>query len=138
MTQVWNIAGKYRDNAAFVRVKGAIINPQNGSRAPLNFECKVDTGFTSGLYYEESLRSDAEIVGVTPFPTKIRLADGSKVSVHTCVAYIEEINSFRLPPPGLKVTLYMRGLRKGYIGMEALKSCLTQFDGHAQEIKMRF
>lgn len=138
MTLVWNVTGKYRDNAAYVRVKGAIINPQNGSRAPINFECKVDTGCTFGLYFEESLRSDAEIVGVTPFPTKIRLGDGSKVPAYTCVAHIEEIDSFRLPPPGLKVTLYMRGVRMGYIGMEALKSCITQFDGHAQEFKMRF
>jgi len=139
MTQVWDLIEHYRDNAAYVRVKGVIINPQSsGGRAPFNIECMIDTGFSSGLYSEESLRSDAEIVGVTPFPTEIRLGDGSKVPAYTCVAHIEEIGAYRLPPPGLKVTLFMRGTRKGYLGMEALKSCVTLFDGPAQELKIRF
>ena len=104
----WNISHPYRGNAAFVNVKGAIQNPRTGNRAPFEFECMVDTGFFSGLYYEESLRSDAKIIGVDPFPTTIRLADGKEVPAYSCVAYLEEINGFKLPPPGLKITLFMK------------------------------
>jgi hypothetical protein len=134
----WSIEGGYQNNAAYVTVKGAIINPRTMNRAPFSFECMIDTGFFSGLYYEEGLRSDALIVGVNPVLTTIRLADGSIVPAYTCVAQIEEINDFKLRPPGIKVTIFMRGLRKGYLGMEALKSFVTLFDGPAQKYKIRF
>jgi len=132
----WSIEGKYRNNAAYVTVKGAIINARTMNRAPFSFECMIDTGFSSGLYYEEGLRSDAQIVGVTPNLTNIRLADGSIVPAYTCVAQIEEINNIKLRPPGITVTLFMRGRRKGLLGMEVLKSFITLFNGPAQEYKI--
>lgn len=133
----WVIIKDYRNNALYVRVQGAIVNPITHRRAPFSFECMIDTGFFSGLYYEATLRSDAETVDVVSHPTTIHLADGTPVAAHTCIAYIEKINDYTLPPPGIPVTLYMRGTRRGFIGMEALKSFIILLDGQKQELKIR-
>lgn len=137
MTDEWNFIKDYRNNAAYVRVQGAIINPNTLRRAPFSFECKIDTGFTSGLYYEETLRSDAQIVDVPISPAPLRLGDGTRTTAYACIAHIEKINDHELPPPGIPVQLYMKGTRRGYIGMEAIKSFVILLDGPHQRFKMK-
>ena len=137
MTNEWIITKDYRNNAAYVRVQGAIIHPMTLRRAPFSFECKIDTGFTEGLFYEATLISDAETVDVHPYPATLRLGDGTPLATHACIAHIEKINGYDLPPPGIQVQLYMCGRRRGYIGMEALKSCAVLFDGPNQKVKIK-
>ena len=138
MTDEWDFSKDYRSNAAYVRVEGAIINPNTLNRAPFSFECMIDTGFFSGLYYEASLQSDALTVDIVPAPTTIQLADGTPAAAHTCIAHIEKINDHALSSPGIPVTLYMRGTGRGYMGMEALKSFIVLLDGPSQKLKIRF
>jgi len=138
MINTWDVIEQYRGNAVYVTVEGAIINSQTQQRAPFRFSCLVDTGCEFGLYYEETLRSDAESVGVVPTPTRIRLGDGTPVPAHVCIAHIERINKHILPPPGIPVQIFMRGSRRGFMGMEALKHFVTHFDGPSQELKIKF
>lgn len=138
MTDEWVIKKDYRNNAVYVRVQGAIINPNTYRRAPFSFECKIDTGFTEGLFYEATLRSDAETVDVHPNPATLRLADGKPIAAHACIAHIENINDYDLPSPGIPVQLYMYGRRRGFMGMEALRSCIVLLDGPSQKFKMKF
>ena len=138
MTDEWDLSKDYRNNAAYVRVQGAIINPNTMNRAPFSFVCMIDTGFFSGLYYEASLRSDALTVDVVPNSTTIQLADGTRVAAHTCIATIEKINDYALPFPGIPVTLYMRGTGRGFMGMEAMKSFIVVLDGPSQKLKIKF
>lgn len=137
MTTAWNIIKDYRNNAAYVRVQGAIINPKTHNRAPFSFECKVDTGFTSGLFYEEALRSDAETVNVRPRPAPIQLGNGQITTAYACIAYLEKIDGYTIPPPGIPVQLYMKSSRLGFIGMEALQSFIVIFDGPNQKFKLK-
>lgn len=138
LAEKWTIVDKYSKNSAYITVKGAIINSQTHNRAPFSFKCLIDTGFTiGGLYYEETLRSDAKIVGVTPTIATIRLADGSPVSAYVCMAHIEKINNIELPPPGIKVQLFMRGSGRGFIGMEALGSWIFLLDGPNKTFKIK-
>lgn len=127
----------YRNNALYIRVEGAIIHPDTLRRAPFNFECKIDTGFYGGLFYERTLISDAERVNVQTRPATLYLADHTPITAQACIANIEKIDGQELPYPGIPVELFMHGRPRGLMGMGALKSFLFILDGINQEFKIR-
>jgi hypothetical protein len=137
LSNKWDLESRYQNNAAHVNVRGYFENSSTHQRTSFNITCKVDTGFYSGIYSFESLRSDAQIIGVNPVLTTIRLADGSEVPVYLCLAYIEKINEVTLPLPGKIVQLFMRGTGFSYLGMEALHDWITLFDGPTQTLKIK-
>lgn len=131
------ISKKYRKKAAFIRIKGVIQNPQNLLQTPLDFECRIDTGFDGGIFIPHWYRSDAKTIGVEPTITNITLADGSKVPAYVCVAHLQKIDKFTFPTPGKQTILVMCGDRKGeLLGMDALKHCTILFDGPKQAFTM--
>ena len=131
MTVNWDLNQPYSGNKVFVNIRGYINNPLTHQRAPFSCRALVDTGFTSGIFSEDALRSDAETIGVTPTQTTIQLGD-------RCEAYIEEVNTYRLPAPGKKVTLYMRGRNSHYIGMQAISDWIVQFHGPTKTLYSKF
>lgn len=133
-----SINKRYRNNAAYVMVRGYIINRRTLQQCPFTIECLVDTGFSSGLFADENLRADALVIGVNPSLTNISLANGRPISAYICEAYIEGIESYNFSPPGKKVPLYMASRNKKYIGMEALKYWVTNFNGPQGKIIMDF
>jgi len=138
LTVEWVVSKNYRSNTAYVQVGGAIINPKTFRRAPFSFECKIDTGFTGGLCYEAALQSDAETIDVQTRSATLRQADGTPIAAQACIAYIESVNGYDLPSPGIPVQLYMYGRRTGLMGMEFLRSCIVLFNGPSQKLKIRF
>ena len=134
----WFIIKDYRNNASYVRIEGAIINPNTLSRAPFSFECKIDTGFFGGLFYEASLLSDVELVNVQSRRAPLILADGTSIIAQACIANIEKINGYDLPYPGVPVELYMYGRPRGLMGMGALRSFMVLLDGPSERIKIGF
>ena len=128
---------KYKNRKAYIRVKGAILNPETVRQIPLDFECQIDTGFDGGILVPDSYRLDAESISVEPSITNITLADGSKVPAYVCVAYIQGIDAHSLPLPGKPVVLVMCGNRKSeLLGMDTLKYCTVLFDGPGQAFTM--
>jgi hypothetical protein len=127
----------YRNGKAYIRVKGAIVNPETTRQVPLDFKCRIDTGFDGGILIPNLYRFDARSVGVEPSITSITLADGSRIPAYVCVAYLHEIETCSLPPPGKPVLVVMCGNRKGeLLGMDALKYCTILFDGPGQAFTM--
>jgi len=130
---------RYKNKSANVRIVGAIQNPQNMRRTPLDFECRIDTGFDGGILVPHWYRSDAQTIGVEPSITNITLADGSKIPAYVCAAYIHKIDTYTFPPPGKTAILVMCGNRKReLLGMDALKHCSVLFDGPKQTFTISF
>jgi len=130
---------KYKKKKAYVRVKGIIQNPVTIRQTPLDFECRIDTGFDGGILVPHWYRSDAQSIKVEPSVTNITLADGSKTPAYVCAAYIQNIDKYTFPPPGKPVTLVMCGNRKGkLLGMGTLKYCSILFNGPKQTFTISF
>jgi len=128
---------KYKNKKAYIKVKGAILNPETMRQIPLDFECRIDTGFDGGILIPKWYRPDAKSIGVEPSITNITLADGSKIPAYVCVAHIQQIDTCSLPLPGKPVVLVMCGSREGeLLGMDALKYCTVFFDGPGQAFTM--
>jgi predicted aspartyl protease len=128
---------KYKNKKAYIKVKGAILNPETMRQVPLDFECRIDTGFDGGILVQNPYKLDAKSIGVEPRITNITLADGSKIPAYVCVAHIQVIDTCSLPLPGKPVVLVMCGSRKGeLLGMDALKYCTVFFDGPGQAFTM--
>jgi len=129
------ITRKYKNKSAYIRIEGAIRNPQNMRQTPLHFECRIDTGFDGGIIVPHWYRSDAQTIGVEPGITNITLADGSQIPAYICVAHLHKIDTYTFPPPGKPTILVMCGNRKGeLLGMDALKYCSVLFDGPKQTL----
>lgn len=130
---------KYKKKSARVRIAGVIQNPQNMRQTPLDFECRIDTGFDGGIMVPHWFRSDAQSIGIEPSITNITLADGSKTPAYVCAAHIHKINGHSFSLPGKTAMLVMCGNRKGkLLGMDALKHCSVLFDGPKQAFTISF
>lgn len=128
---------KYKNKKAYIRVKGAILNPETVRQIPLDLECQIDTGFEGGIFVPDSYKLDAESISIEPSVASITLADGSKVPAYVCVAYIQGIDTHSFPLPGKPVVLVMCGNRKSeLLGMDALKYWTVLFDGPCQAFTM--
>ena len=130
---------KCKKKSARVRIAGVIQNPQNMRQTPLDFECRIDTGFDGGIMVPHWFRSDAQSIGIEPSITNITLADGRKISAYVCAAYIHTINGHSFSLPGKTAILVMCGNRRGkLLGMDALKYCSVLFDGPKQAFMISF
>jgi len=130
---------KYKKKRAYVKIKGVIQNPVTAHQTPLDFECRIDTGFDGGILVPLWLRSDAQSIKVEPRVTDLTLADGRKIPVYVCVAYIQSIDTYTFPLPGKPVRLVMCGNRRGkLLGMDALEYCSILFDGPKQAFTISF
>lgn len=126
---------KYKNKRAKVRISGVIQNPQNARQTPLDFECMIDTGFSGGIMVPDWVRLDAQSIGIETSITNMTLADGSKTSVHVCVANIHKIDNHSFLLPGKATMLVMCGRRPGKVlGMDALKYWAVLFDGPRQTL----
>lgn len=133
------IEKKYREKHAYIRIAGIIPNPLTAAQVPLNFECRIDTGFDGGILVGVRYKSDAETIGIQPRLTNITLADGSKTPAYVCVAYIQAIEESAFTPPGKPVLLVMCGIRERQLmGMDALKYYTILFDGPKQAFTIDF
>lgn len=129
----------YEKKAAFLRVSGIVQNPQNMRQIPFSFTCRVDTGFDGGITTPQTYRSDVQIIGIQPSLKNWTLANGKKVTVYICAAYIQQIDTCRFPMPGIPVKLVMLGhSEKHFLGMDSLKHCLISFDGKNQNFSLVF
>lgn len=131
------ITKKYQENKAYIKIKGAVINPQNARQVPLDCDCRIDTGFDGGLLIPLWHRKEIEDIDVEPRITNMTVADGTKVPALVCVAHLQEIDSHVLPMPGRDVMLVMCGDRPGVLlGMDTLRHSTILFDGPKQEYTM--
>lgn len=134
-----SINKKYDRNQAYLRVKWIIQNPETLRQFPLDFECRIDTGFDGGILVPHWHLSDAKSIGVDPRPTNIVLADGRKIPAYVCVGHLQEIEGHALPLPGIPMILVMCGNRKGsLLGMDVLRNHVISFDGPAQAFSLTF
>lgn len=126
------IKKQYRANFAFIRAKGVIPNPVNLRQYPFDVKCLIDTGFYGGIYVPNVFIANAKVIGVNPRPTTATLADGSKVAVHVCLAYLQQIENYCFPPLGKAIFLVIRGYdSEGLMGVDALQHFSVLFDGPA-------
>jgi len=127
------ICKNYRKKAAYITIEGTIPNPQTAAQVPLRFECRIDTGFDGGVLVPVRYKSDTQSIGVRPTITNMTLADGQKINVYVCAAYLQAIEKCVFESPGKPILLVMCGLREGqFLGMDALKYCTILFDGPKQ------
>lgn len=128
---------KYRENKAFIKIKGAVMNPLTAAQVPLDCECRIDTGFDGGLMIPWWHQSEIETINVEPRFTNITVADGRTIPAVVCVAHLQEIDSHSFPMPGKPVMLVMCGNLEGsLLGMDTLKYSTILFDGPKQEYAM--
>ena len=80
------ITKKYNNKKAFIKIKGAIINPVNGRQLPIDCDCRIDTGFDGGLMIPFWHKEEIESINVQPRPTTITVADGNKIPAFVCAA----------------------------------------------------
>lgn len=125
------------NNRAIVNARGVIPNPKTHQTVSFNYDCLIDTGFDGGITVPLHYLSDTEIIGVTPRPTNITLANGGKVTAHVCLAYIQKIDEIKIPPPGKPIKLVILGSNiKQLLGMDLLKFCKTIIDGPNNSFKL--
>ena len=128
-----SISKNYSNKRAYLKVKGVIQNPVNLRQVPLDFECRIDTGFDGGIMVPHWHLSDAQSIGIEPSITNIILADGRRIPAYVCVVHLQEIETYNIPPPGIPMILVMCGSRKGtLLGMDLLKNHVISFDGPNQ------
>lgn len=137
MTDEKTIEKPYKDERAYLKIKGIIQNPQTMGQTPIDVEGRIDTGFDGGLFVPISYKSDLEIIKVIPRKTNITLADGRKIPAEVCFAYVQQIDNIELPAPGLPISLVICGDLRGHlIGMNFLKNCITRLEGPSQKLAM--
>jgi len=108
-------------------------------QVPIDFNCRIDTGFDGGVLIPQWHLSEAESIGIQPSITNMTLADGSKIPVYVFAAHIQEIEGKSLPSPGLPVLLVMCGKGKTVLlGMDTLKNSTILFDGPSQAFTLDF
>jgi predicted aspartyl protease len=128
---------KYRDKKAYIKIKGAIINPLTNRQVPLDYECRIDTGFDGGIMIPYWHKNQIQSIDVEPRITSITVADGSRIPAFVCVAHIHEIDSCSFSMPGRPVMLVMCGNWPGVLlGMDTLKYSKIVFDGPNQQFVM--
>jgi predicted aspartyl protease len=131
------IKKKYRNKRAYVKVRGAIINPITTRQIPLDCECRIDTGFDGGIMLPLWQLNELRAINIEARLTNITVADGSKVPAYVCVAHIQEIENHPFPMPGRPVMLVMCGNKEGVLlGMDSLKYSTILFDGPNQAYTM--
>jgi len=129
----------YENKALFVQVRGIVQNPRDMRQIPFNFRCRVDTGFDGGITAPQWFRSDIDTIGVQPLEKNWTLANGERVTVHICAAYLHQIDRCEFPMPGLAVKMVMLGyVEKNLLGMESLKYCTLILNGSEEKFSMIF
>ena len=129
----------YEKKALFVQVRGIVQNPRNMRQTPFNFRCRVDTGFDGGVTAPHWFRSDVDTIGIQPLVRNWTLANGEKVPVYTCAAYLHQIDRCVFPMPGLAVKMVMLGnVEKHLLGMDSLQYCTLIVDGSNEKFSMIF
>jgi len=126
------ITKQYRQNFAFIRIKGIIPNPVNARQYSFDLKCLIDTGFYGGIYVPKVFFANAQLIGVTPRPTTVTLADGSEITAYVCLAYLQQIENYSFQSPGKPIFLVIYGHKTGkLIGMDAMQHFSVLFDGSA-------
>lgn len=129
----------YEKKALFVRVRGIVQNPRDMRQVPFNFRCRVDTGFDGGVTAPRWFLSDIGTIGVQPLEKNWTLANGTRIPVFICAAYLHQIDLCVFPMPGLAVTMVMMGnVERNFLGMDSLKYCALILDGSKQKFSMIF
>jgi len=129
----------YERKAQFVQVRGIIQNPRDMRQAPFNFKCLVDTGFGDGVTGPLWFKSDIDTIGVQPALKTRTLANGERIPVQVCVAYIHQIDNCEFPMPGLAVRMVLLGnIERNLLGRDSLKYCVLTLDGPNQKFSMVF
>jgi len=127
-TQIF--ARQYSSGRPFVTIRIAIVNPNTYQRTAFDQKCWVDTGFDGGVHVPEFRRSEANMAGIQPIPTTVTLAGGLRRPGYVCLAFLQQIEDYEVPLPGLEMELLMQGdQRWGLIGLEVLRNWIAEFDG---------
>jgi predicted aspartyl protease len=127
----------YTREKPFLRVRITISNPETGRVNSFEQECWIDTGFSGGIHIPLSRKSEAELVDVTPKPTKLALAGGVEVPGYACLGSLTKIEKHDLPGLGIETELLMQGnAPHGLVGLEILKKYNASFNGPTQTIEL--
>ena len=98
-----------------------------------------NTGFGDGVTAPLWFRSDIDIIGVQPALKTRTLANGERIPVYVCAAYLHQIDKCVFPMPGLAVRMVMLGnVERNLLGMDSLKYCTLILDGSNQKFSMIF
>jgi len=123
-------AGRYRQGKPFVRAKVVVVNPINGRQITIEKNFWIDTGFEGGFHIAEVHLSEIRIIGVDPAVGSVGLAGGERRRGYFCFAFLQQIEDYELPPPGIEATLILQGSSDhGLLGLEVLKNFTVKFDG---------
>jgi len=125
----------YSEHKPFLRVNIAIINPRTGATVSFEERCWVDTGFDGGIHVPNFRRSEATMAGIDPRLTTLTLAGGIRVPGSVCLAFLQQIENYEIPLPGIETELIMQGTQDyGLIGLDILKNWIAQFDGQRETL----
>lgn len=120
----------YSEGKPFVTARIAIINPRTSKATSFEERCWVDTGFDGGVHVPNFRRSEATMVGVEPRPATLTLAGGVRAPGYICLAYLQQIENYEIPIPGIETELIIQGTQKyGLIGLMILKNWIAKFNG---------
>jgi|GEM_PF-1577478 predicted aspartyl protease len=119
----------YTRTGPFLDVKVLILNPHTNQQTSFDQVCLVDTGFSGGLHVPRSREAEIRLIGVEATPTTVSLAGGVPGTGYVCFAYVQRIEDFWFPMPGIETELLIRGEEPALLGRDILKSMIAEFDG---------
>lgn len=123
----------YSEGRPFVLVRIVLVNPLSERITSFEERCWVDTGFAGGIHVPDFRRSEATMIGISPDLTTLMVAGGVRLPGYVCLAYLQQIENYTLPAPGLEIELIMQGRQTyGLMGLDVLRNWITKFNGPAQ------
>ena len=120
----------YTRGRPYVRAKVVIVNPETGRQTTIERDFLVDTGFDGGFHVAEAHISDVRLIGIDPTLGTVGLAGGDSKPGYYCLAFLQQIDNYEFPAPGIEAMLILQGASKhGLLGLEILKHFIAKFDG---------
>ena len=127
----------YTRGKPIVRAKVAVINPETLRQTTIQKDFWIDTGFDGGIHVAQSHEADITIIGVDPLKGSIGVAGGKTDPADRCLAYLQQIEDYELPMPGIEAELILHGSdRHGLLGLDILKHWTVKFDGPSELFKI--
>ena len=123
----------YTQGKPFVRVKIAVVNPENSRQTTIQGDFWIDTGFDGGIHVSQFHENEVTALGVEVYPAPIGVAGGKTDPANRCLAYLQQIGDQELPAPGIAAEMIFHGQdRHGLIGLDILRNWIVKFDGPSQ------
>jgi hypothetical protein len=128
---------QYTRGKPFVKVKIAIVNPENLRQTTIQGHFWIDTGFDGGIHVSQSYEAEITQLGVNIWPGGVGVAGGRTDLANRCLAYLQQIGDRELPAPGIEAEIIFHGQdRHGLLGLDILRNWIIKFDGPSQFFKI--